>query len=186
MLVWVLLQDVVVQSVSLFGREQSFIAGTTLPLSVYVLRLVLQCLIRTGYAAIGCLAILLIVRAPVTVDALWALPGLGLILLTMPAAIVVFAMAGVFFPDMQFVVSNLIRIAMFLTPIFWVHADGRLQAILYQWNPFTHFIEIIREPLTSGQLPAASLLVCAEIGTALWVAALVLLGRYKREVAFLI
>ena len=51
---------------SLFAREESFIKGTTLPLTVYVMRLAMQSVIRAGYALVGCLAILLLSGTPLT------------------------------------------------------------------------------------------------------------------------
>ncbi len=58
MLVFMFLQEVMLQSVLLFAREESFIAGTTLPFSVYVMRLTMQSVIRSGYSTLGCLGLL--------------------------------------------------------------------------------------------------------------------------------
>jgi len=55
---WFYIMEIVTTSVSLFVREESFIKGTTLPLSVYVMRLFMQSLIRASYTFIGCLIIL--------------------------------------------------------------------------------------------------------------------------------
>jgi len=53
LLVWFYIMETIVQSTSLFTREESFIKGTTLPLTVYVMRLTMESIIRAGYAAIG-------------------------------------------------------------------------------------------------------------------------------------
>lgn len=185
--VWLYFAEVLTQSTSLFLREESFIKGTTLPLSTYVMRLTAQSLIRAAYALAGCVVILLVTATPISVGWLWAAFGLLLIVLVTPAAIIVFAMAGAFFPDVQFVVTNLMRLGMFLTPIFWLHSgQGGLRAVFYYWNPFTYFLEIVRVPVLTGDVPARSLMLCVALGMILWVLALTLLGRFRKRIVFVL
>ncbi|TIU55531.1 MAG: ABC transporter permease, partial [Mesorhizobium sp.] len=87
--VWLYLTEVVTQSVTLFTREESFIKGTTLPLTVYVMRMTMQSVIRAGYSLAGCIAILLLVGTPFTVEWLWSGLALILIVIATPAAILV-------------------------------------------------------------------------------------------------
>src|SRR5690606_35208408 len=176
--VWFYLTDVVTLSVTLFEREKSYIKGTTLPLSIYVLRLTAETAMRAGYALAGCLAILWIAGTPVAAAWLWAVLGLAVVVAIAPAAIVVFAFLGAYFPDSQFIVANLMRIGMFLTPIFWAPgAVGGLQDAFYAVNPFTHFIEIVRQPILGHGLPTDSLGLCLAIGFGLWCLAAMCIGR---------
>lgn len=187
LLVFLFLSEALTQSVSLFTREESFINGTILPLSVYVLRLSMQTVIRAGYAAVGCLGILLVNGTPVNAAWLWAVLSILLILLTLPAAILVVGVAGALFPDLRFIVANLMRLGMFLTPIFWVHSgEGGIRGLFYDWNPFTYFLEIVRIPILTGQMPWRALMVCVVIGICLWAGALLLLGKYRKQIVFLL
>jgi ABC-type polysaccharide/polyol phosphate export permease len=145
----------------------------------------MQSLIRTGYAALGCLAILLIGGTPVTIAWLWSLPGVAILLLISPAIIVIFATAGAFFPDLEFIVSNLIRVSIFLTPVFWFPSPGFHQ-LLYTWNPLTYFIEAVREPIVAGAPPIVALDICSLITLACWVMATVLLGGFRKQIVFLL
>jgi lipopolysaccharide transport system permease protein len=187
LLVWFYMMETITQSVSLFVREESFIKGTTLPLSIYVMRLAMQSAIRAGYALAGCLGILIL--SDIGLSPAWAWSGLGvlLILAVTPAAITVFAFMGAFFPDSQFFVSNVMRIGMFLTPVFWTYEGaGGVRHIFYYWNPFTYFLEIVRVPILTGDLPMRSLLFCAGAGLLMWAVALLLLGLYRRKIAFVL
>lgn len=186
LLVWTYLSDTIIRAVSLFEREESFIKGTTLPFSVYVMRLVLQNLIRAGYAAIGCLAILLVAGVGITSAWIWSGLGVLLVLVASPAVIVVFAFLGAFFPDSQFVVSNLMRVAMFVTPVFWIRANDRpLLTSLYDWNPLTHFLAVVRQPIVDGATVPTSFLICLAVTAAFWTGAIVLLGRFRRQIAII-
>jgi len=183
LLVWFFMMETITQAVSLFVREEAFIKGTTLPLTVYVLRLTMQSAIRAAYALAGCLVILLIGGTGISVAWSWSALGLMLLLVTTPAAIILFAFLGAWFPDSQFIVSNLMRIGMFLTPVFWTHEGaGGLRHVFYYWNPFTYFLEIVRQPILSGGPPAQAFLLCAAMSLALWAGALVTLGSLRRQV----
>lgn len=187
LLVWFFIMEVLTQSVSLFWREESFIKGTTLPLTVYVMRLLIQSALRSGYALIGCLGILAASGVGVTPAWAWSLAGLLLILAVAPAAIFVFAFLGAYFPDTQFVIANLMRVGMFLTPVFWSYeGSGGVQHLFYYWNPFTYLIEVVRSPVIHGTFPAQAFLLCATIGIAFWALAVALLGSLRHRLVFAI
>ncbi|RWH71531.1 MAG: ABC transporter permease [Mesorhizobium sp.] len=187
LMVWFYLMEVISLSVPLFKREESFIEGTTLPLFVYVMRLTVQSAIRAGYAVAGCVMILLISGPPLTPAWLWSLAGLLLILLTTPALITVFAFIGAFFPDSEFIVGNLMRVGMFFTPVFWVYnGQGTIQTFAYLWNPFTYFLDIARIPILMGKFPSNAFAFTGVAAILMWAMALLLLGRYRRQVVFLI
>lgn len=187
LLVWFYIMETVSQGVSLFPREESFIRGTTLPLSVYVLRLWTQSTIRAGYAALGCVLILVLSGTAPAPDWPLALLGIAVILATAPAAIIVVAFIGVYLRDSQFIVTNLMRLGMFLTPVFWRPGnDEPLQQALHAWNPFTWFLETVRRPLLGEGPLHEPFVIAAGIGLLVWVVALTLLGRYRRHVAFLL
>lgn len=187
LLIWLYMSETITLSVSLFIREENLIKGTTLPLSVYILRLTTQSIIRAGYMLLGCLTLLYCVGAPLSTGWLWALLSLSLILLITPAAIASFAVAGAFFPDLQFVVQNLMRLGMFLTPIFWTAGNSEgARRVLADWNPFAFFLEIVRVPILTGNPPSQAIFVCLAIGFSLWLCALLLIGRFRKQIVFVL
>ncbi|MEI9425512.1 ABC transporter permease [Mesorhizobium sp. Cs1299R1N1] len=187
MLVWFYLSETIIVSVSLFQREVSFIQGTTLPLFVYVMRLTMQSVIRAGYSLAGCVLILLLSGYGINTNWLLSLLGLLLIVWATPAFILVFAFLGAFFPDSEFIVGNMMRVGMFFTPVFWVYSGQEgIQKYAYHWNPFTYFLAGVREPITAGIFPMHALVVTGCICLGVWALALLLLGRYRKHVVFLI
>lgn len=182
LLVWFFIMETLTQSATLFTREESFIKGTRLPFSVYVMRLMVRSTIRDGYALVGCLAILFVSGTTFSFAWGWSALGLLLILLTAPAAIIIIAFLGAFIPDSQFVVANSMRLGMFLTPIFWMH-DGAsgVRAFFYDWNPFTYFIEIVRIPVITGQMPWQAFTLCLVMCLVLWVVALTVFALLRRD-----
>lgn len=185
LLVWFYIMEVITQAIALFRREASFINGTILPLSIYVYRLTTQSVIRLVYALVGCIVIVLIAGTGGPTVSWTLIFGIAVVLLATPAAIIVLAFIGTYFPDSQFLISNLIRLGMFITPIFWKYeGQGGIRGYLYQWNPFTYFLEIIRRPVIEGVLPTQALAITVMIAALLWVTAFVLLGKLKHDVPF--
>lgn len=186
-LVWNFIQEAIGPGTTLFVREESFIKGTLLPLSAYVLRQTMQSVIRMSYALFGCAAIVLFTGLTPVVEWLWAVPGILLVLITGPAAIIIFAIAGALFPDLQFVVNNALRVMMFLTPIFWVDTGGGgLRTLLYHFNPVTYYIEIVRIPILDGVFPEHAMMIALPIAAAFWIVALALLGAFRKKLVFVL
>lgn len=99
--------------------------------------------------------------------------------------ITVFATLGAFFPDLEFIVTNIMRIGIFLTPIFWeLTGEGGLRDLLYHLNPFTFFIEIVRVPILTDAFPVRAFIVCCVISALAWLAAIALLGRFRKQIVF--
>ena len=187
LLVWFYMMETINSSVSLFSREESLIKGTVLPLTVYIMRLTMQAVIRASYAFVGCIVILALQGTPVTAGTAWAALGIVVIVAATPAAVTIFAFLGAFLPDSQYIVSNLMRIGMFLTPVFWTYeGTGGARHAFYFWNPFTYFIEIVRVPVMTGDVPLRSLIGCAAIGAVLWIVAILLLARYRKKIVFVL
>ncbi len=187
LLVWVFIAEVFNQSSTLFNRESSFIKGTPMPLATYIMRLLTQSLIRFGYASLGCILLLVLGGVELSPIALWALPGVALVVLMAPAVITVVAFVGAYFPDFQFVVRNVMRVGMFLTPIFWGYGEiNGIRAQLYAFNPFTYLVEVVRNPVVYGTVPWMAFAVTTIFGLLFWILALGLLGRFRKKIAYVV
>ena len=186
-LVWLFVSETLSMSSTLFIREQGLIKGTVLPISIYVLRQTALIAIRSAYALVGAVMLVAFSGIEVTPALASTVPAFVLLLVTAPAVAVVFGVAGVFFRDLQFVIANATRLLMFITPIFWTHGGGGgLRGLLYHWNPLTHYIEIVRAPVVTGTAPLLSWAVAGSCSLLLCIAALLLLGKFNRQIVFLL
>ena len=120
---------------------------------------------------------------------LWTLSLLPIVLILVmtPAIIIVFAFLGAFFPDAKFLIQNAMRIGMFLTPVFWTYeGSGGIRHFLYWYNPFTYFLEIVRGPIMFGYIPLQPFMICLALGIVMWFCAIFLLGKFRKEVVFVL
>ena len=185
--IWFAISEAISHGVALFVREEGYIKGTRLPLTVYVMRLVMQAALRMCYTAVGCAVIILLCGPALTIAAFASIAGVLVVFLVMPATVIIFGFLGAYFPDGQYIVSNLMRVGMFLTPVFWMpDRQSGIRLAAYQYNPFTYFVEVVRMPIFDGVVPYTAFGVCLTIGLAVWIFALFLLGRFKRNLVFVL
>ena len=183
--VWIHISEVLNQGVMLFIREEGFIKGTPLPLPVYVMRTTMQILMRETFTLVGCLLFLLFTQFAWQPILPIALLGIALIIFATPPAIFLIAVFGAYFPDSQFIVANLVRIGMFLTPIFWLASAGSgLRQMLARLNPFTHIIALVRDPVVFGTFHFSGLVAAAAACVVLWALALAGLALVRRKIIF--
>lgn len=187
MLVWLFISDTLSMSATLFRREESFIKGTTLPISIYVMRQTLVISIRSFYALLGAIPVLMLSGVEFAPVLLSTVPAVLLLLLVAPAVGVLLGFAGVYFPDLQFIIVNAMRLLMFITPVFWTHQGmGGVLGFMYYWNPLTHYIDIVRRPIVEGIFPVNSWIITLSITAFLLAAALIALGKLNRRIVFLL
>lgn len=185
--VWTFISEILGNSAGLFVREQGLIKGTVMPLSLYVMRATAQSVIRSGYLLVGCLAILILTDTPFFWAWGYSLIGMLVVVVAAPAAALVLAFLGAYIPDSQHIIGNAMRIGMFLTPIFWEKGSrGGFREKFYDWNPFTHFLDIVRDPILYGTFPHRAMLICIVLTALAWLVALFVLGRFRRNVVFVL
>lgn len=160
---WVFMQSVISEGSNVFIGAANWLKGARLPLTVFVLQSVVRNCILTLFNFVVVVIVLVMTRTPV--DAMWllAIPISGLYLITAVWVTALFGIIGARFRDFVHLVVTLMRMAIFLTPIFWMPKQmGGLWEIL-KYNPLAHYIILLREPLLEGTIPWTSLWVVLAI-----------------------
>jgi ABC-2 type transport system permease protein/lipopolysaccharide transport system permease protein len=78
----------------------------------------------------------------------------------------------------------LVNIVFFVTPIFWRKEMLAERGLLAEFNPFFHFIEIVRAPLLGQAPPLRTWFAVAAITAVGWAATLVVFSAYRRRIAY--
>lgn len=154
-----LIRESVVSGCSTFYANENYIRQSPAPLSLYTLRTVvgigIHFLIALGvvFAAVFVLQPDLRLKL---LSVLWVfVPGLCLLFIFCWAISVIASFISVYFNDAAHLAEVFFQILFFLTPIFFpvqMMVDRGL-VILLQINPVVAFLEIIRTPILSGQVP---------------------------------
>jgi len=155
-MVWGLISSLVTGGCQAFVRAAAWIGGTALPYSIFIYRDVwTQLLLLVSSVAVA-LGVVIGFRGALEPVALLAIPGLALTAAFGFGASLFFGTVCLRLRDARFLVEVMMRAAFFLTPILWTYrgAEDSPRAFLASFNPFTHFVEVVRLPLI-GVAPSA-------------------------------
>lgn len=112
------------------------------------------------------------------------IPALILYLLNITWIAMLAGLLSARFRDLPQIVSALIQVAFYVTPIIYRPDSLRRFSWIVEFNPIAYLIELVRAPLI-GQAPSA-LVWGVSIGMAIigWFVALLMTGRYLKRIPF--
>jgi ABC-type polysaccharide/polyol phosphate export permease len=122
---------------------------------------------------------------PITWATLLVIPGFALLCLNSLSIAVILGAVCARYRDIQQLISNLLQISLFLTPIFWSpdQLTGRA-ALLADLNPLYHLIAIVREPLL-GRWPEPLTWIVVVTGTfAGWVLTIHVMSKFRHRIVY--
>jgi ABC-type polysaccharide/polyol phosphate export permease len=88
------------------------------------------------------------------------------------------------FRDIPPIVGSVMQLVFFITPIIW-HPSllaGRQRVV--NFNPFHHFVELLRAPMLDTIPSALTWTVVLAITAAGWIVTLLVFWRYRRRIAY--
>ena len=183
-IVWTLISGVIGDGCNAFINAEGIIKQVGLPLSVHVYRLLWRHLIILAHNA----AVFAVVAAVFAVWPGWtgllALPGLVLLCLNGLWAGLLLGILSARFRDVPPIVTSVVRICFFVTPIIWIPELIPGRSLVLLANPFFHLVEVVRAPLL-GQAPGLASWIAVLIVTAAgWLVTFALFRRYRRRIAY--
>jgi ABC-2 type transport system permease protein len=189
-IVWGFIQGCVNEGTEVFIANEGLIKHLPAPISVHIYRLVW----RQVLFFLHNLAVYFVMLVVFGIDVNWS------VLLAIPAFVVlvlngawVALMVGIIstrFRDIPPVTQSVVQLMFFMTPIVWIYDDLlknasiAARARLVEFNPFLHFVEIIRRPMLGQSFEARHWIVVGAITVVGWVLALVFLRNYRARVSY--
>jgi lipopolysaccharide transport system permease protein len=158
LLVWNLVASFLVEGGTLFTGSESYIKQIRLPYSVYVYRSTWSKLVIFFHNFIIYFAVLLYFQIWPGAVALLAIPGLAIVVINGALASLCIGIVSARFRDVPPLISSVVQIVFFVTPIFWKPELLKGRDYVTDLNPFFHLLEIVRAPLLGGVPPAKSYL----------------------------
>ena len=184
LVLWHTMFTIVQDSCTVFIASEGYIKQMRLPLSIHVLRMLWKNMIILAHNFVVVALVIVFFQ-----------PRPGAQLLLFPLAIVLFAanalwvgiligMACARFRDVTLMITNLMQVAFFVTPILWKpQMLGR-----HEWaanlNPFYHFLETLRTPLLDAPINVVSWAVVVGITASGYAITLALYARFRSRIAY--
>jgi ABC-type polysaccharide/polyol phosphate export permease len=182
MVTWGFVSGGINEGADAFVSGGAMIKQSSLPLPLFILR----CLIRNGINLAHQVVIIVVVLAWFKVfpgiGILWALPGLVLLVINLGWIGLLLAMVCARFRDMPQIVTAVLQVVFFLSPIFWVPTPELMHNPFVAANPFYFAIESVREPLLKGEAPKAALNYLSTIAGFGWLITILIYNQTRRRV----
>jgi ABC-type polysaccharide/polyol phosphate export permease len=179
---WTLFSQVITEGCDAFIASGTIIKQTAIPMLSFIARMMTRNLINFAHQV-------LIVAAVIVWFGLWdranlllCLAGFVLVLVNLAWIALAAGIASARFRDVPQIISALIQVALFLTPVFWRPESIKAHRFLLHGNPFHHMLEVTRRPLLGEAVAPESYLILVAMAVIGWAAAFVLFSRTRRRV----
>jgi ABC-2 type transport system permease protein/lipopolysaccharide transport system permease protein len=183
-IVFSLISTIVTEGTDVFISSARIILQTRVPFSVYVYRMIWRNLLFFAHNfVIYCLLVLfgLISIGP---QALLALVGLSFIAFNGVWIGLVLGPLSARFRDVPPIMTSLMQLTFFLTPVFWRPEQMQGRQVFVILNPFFYMVDMVRMPLL-GQMPPPHLwyvsIAMSGIGA---IVGILFFARYRRRIAY--
>ena len=183
-LVWTLISGLITDGCTALSASESFIKEVRLPYSLYVFRVIWRNMIIFGHNIVVYLVVAAIFGIKPSLATLLVVPGLALVMVNAVSVGLLASIVCARFRDVPQIVSSLLQIMFFLTPIIWQPELLKDRHFLVDSNPFYHFVQIIRAPLLGYPAQLESWLYAGGVSMLGWLLALLFLGRYRRFIPY--
>lgn len=153
-ILWTFIAGTINDGCSAFIEAESIIKQFPIPLFVFILRILWKNVFILAHNILILPGVFLFYSKSLSVVALLSIPALFLVLLFLSWIASSCAILSARYRDSALIVSNLLQVVFFLTPIMWMPSSLLTHRVKFlEWNPFYHLVELIRSPLL-GQAPS--------------------------------
>ncbi|MDP2902343.1 MAG: ABC transporter permease [Methylovulum sp.] len=153
LILWQFIAGIISESTVLFNRQASIIRNLNLPLAIHPMQLLLRHLINFAHNAPVFFIVAILLGLPMNTNAWLALPGLFLVALNLLWLALLIGLLGARFRDLEYLIATIMPLLMFISPVFYRPNYLPFSEQIMWFNPFSHFIEIVRSPLLGNPPP---------------------------------
>lgn len=182
--VWMLISGFINESCTTFIGAENIIKNIKMPLVIHLLRVLAKNLMMFGHNSLFVFVVLCFFPPERMNVTILALIGLFLVLVNLFWIGLILAIVCTRFRDVTQIISSLVQVAFFMTPIMWkVDMLGKHHYVA-DWNFLYHLIEVVRAPVL-GQIPSQLSWWVVSVGAVVGsVAALVFFSRFRSRIAY--
>lgn len=180
---WTYINAMVMDACTAYMHARPWILGTATPYPVFLLQAVYRNWLIFGLILLVMAAAMYWKPTPWRLQALTVIPALLVYLLTSLWLAAILAPLCARYRDLYHAVQTSMRLIFFATPILWMpEASGQL-ALIAHWNPLSHFVAIVRDPLMYNRIPLDSWIVVLAINACGLVVSVFVYALTRRRIA---
>jgi ABC-type polysaccharide/polyol phosphate export permease len=181
---WTTFSSIVTDSCNAFIGSGNYLKQGYFPVSLFVWRSMARNLIQFAHQIILYVPVAIWAGVSLKVHALLFIPAFVLFLVNAHAMGLVLGLICTRYRDVAQIVTSVMQMLMFLTPVFWLPESLPERAKMVLWNPFAQMLDLLRAPLMGNIADIhnwTSMLGWTAVNL---VAAAMLFSKYRRRVVY--
>lgn len=182
--VWSLLSSLLLDGSTALLRAKGFIESYPLPMPIYIVRSIVASFVMFLHMLLVYVVVLLIVRPAFDLTMLLAIPGLAIVMLFGLGITLLLAPLSARYRDIAPALAAGMNLMFVLSPVFWTPTPEQKVQWLLQINPFYHLLEVVRTPLSGGQIEPHNWIVAGAIAVTSLVAGVIVFGRTRSTISY--
>lgn len=180
---WAMISGIVNEGAMSFVSSSAWIMQIRMPLYTYVLQRVWSQVIALGHNLVIFL-ILAVIYGLFGLSMLFFLLTLPFVLASLAWAPLLLAVASTRFRDLPALATNIFSLLFWLTPIVYRPEQLGDNQFIVEFNPLTHMLALLRDPLL-GEVPSMeSILVVLATGAVGWAITFPFYARFRGRIAY--
>jgi len=183
--VWTLISGFLNNSTTVYQRYQPQILQGSWSLTDIVMVDIISVLLHFLHQVPVVIVVMLIFRVSVTPYALVSIVGLAFVVVNGISLTYLFGTIGVRYRDLSQIVMSLMSILFLATPIIWMPGAGGRGGVMgafLSYNPFFHFLELVRAPLLGNPIAPLSWIVVISFTIGGFLLAILFHKRFARNI----
>lgn len=186
LILWTLISTSLNEGCTGFTSSEAIIKQISVPLFSHILRVLWRNLVIFVHNLIIFPVVLLVFWKPLPAIALLALGGFVVLMVNLSWMALLLGVFCARYRDVPQIVSSLLQVFFYLTPIIWMPEmlPERASLFLLNANPFFHLIEIVRAPMLGAPPSTLNWQVCTVLAIAGWGFTILFYGRFRSRIAY--
>ena len=184
MLLWAMITQIINDGAGLFVASARYITQIKCPLTVFLMQTIWRNLIIAGHnVAIYVVIALFFLVIPSPSVVLLPL-GLLLVVICLSWMALVAAIVSARYRDVPLIISNILAVFFWITPLMYFPEQLGKKRFIADYNPFTHMIALVREPLLGGTPRLNDWLVVLAVAVVGWAGTFLFFARFRARIVY--
>lgn len=184
MLVWTFISVILIESSEIFISSKEFIEGMRMPYFLFLFRMIWRnCLVFLHNFVVYILVVLFF-HVKINFYILLAIPGFLIVTANLAAVSVILSLLGTRFRDLPPIISAMITVVFFVSPVTWQSKMVGANSLIIQLNPISYLLDLVRSPLLGIPPQPNTIYVSLSMLIVLWTFALMVFSSNSKKIPF--
>jgi lipopolysaccharide transport system permease protein len=181
---WMFISSCLISSCTCLIGSEGYVKHIKLPYSVYFIKNLFINVIVFLHNILIILFVLIIYPPKFFIGISFALIGFLILIANLFWMGAILSIICLRFRDSLQIVTNLLQILFFITPIMWKTSAFQGIPIFIAWNPFFYLIEIVRGPLIEGEINVFFFQICITLMVLGFIFLYLIFSKYRSKIAY--